>query len=100
MPGLLKNHISESHEGNKEYSNCPICNKKLRKNIIAIHVREVHEGLKPYKCSLCDYRSGRSNTIKLHIASVHSDRKCSKCDEILPSREEMKKHVKTVHKSL
>ena len=80
---------------------CNICKKGFSKaGYLKTHVKEVHEGLKPYKCSLCDYRSGRSNIIKLHIASVHSDRKCSKCDEILPSREEMKKHVKTVHKNL
>lgn len=81
-PSKLKRHVSQIHEGIKNYQ-CDRCDRafgelcKLKK-----HVSIVHEGQKNYQCDRCDYRCGQLSNLKKHISIVHEGVRKYQCDQV------------------
>lgn len=51
---------------------CPICEKVVRRYDLNKHIRNVHSGEKPNKCPYCDYASPWKGNLNTHIAGVHT----------------------------
>ena len=70
-----------------------------RKRKHVANLDEEEEGqLKKKKCEICLKLFNRNDRLQSHILNNHVQQKCSECDKDFPSRIELIKHKKEIHK--
>ena len=68
----LKKHISEKHEGKKEYYECNICLKTYGERFrLKEHVLKIHEGKKLFNCQDCNTSFKTKYCLNTHIEIDH-----------------------------
>jgi len=85
-------HVSSVHLKNK--SSCPECGKILAN--VAEHVKFFHRKERRFQCEECKYRSCFRNDLKKHVNSVHRKLKqpCPECGKEIVNVAE---HVRLIH---
>lgn len=94
----LKKHVGEKHRLIRFV--CDECGKTLTKAAnLKSHITNTHQGLKEWNCDQCDKRYGKKSHLRAHKEHTHSTEtfKCDQCVTVLKSRLSLKIHTKIVH---
>ena len=70
---------------------------RKRKHVVNLDEEEESQ-LKKKKCEICLKLFNRNDRLQSHILNNHVQQKCSECDKEFPSRIELMKHKKKIHK--
>ena len=93
----LRNHMNNVHE--KSLFTCNICGvKRTNKFNLKIHVMKHNIAEKTIKCEVCDKYFYTDHERRHHSRIHNKDRyMCSQCDYTSVSRDNLKRHLKSVH---
>ena len=70
----LYNHIKRVHEGKRNYTSCPKCEKIYKcKSTMLRHYEIIHEGIKKFGCNICAKAFGQRVELKLHLTRFHKE---------------------------
>ncbi len=107
MMGTLNRH-KEIHDKNPIKHQCHLCKKQFAsKQNLVLH-QAVHEEVKPFPCTLCSRAFARKKNLERHMEwhetfidpkSEVSDVICNVCELVLPSLNDLKEHVTSMHKT-
>lgn len=88
-------HVSSVHQ--KLKTSCPECGKYIVN--IAEHIKLIHRKERRFQCQECSYRSCFRNDLKKHVDSVHRKLKqpCPECGKEIVNVAE---HVRLIHKRI
>jgi len=88
-------HVSSVHQ--KLKSSCPECGKHIVN--VAEHIKLIHRKERRFQCQECSYRSCFRNDLKKHVNSVHKKlkRACPECGKEIVNVAE---HVRLIHKKI
>ena len=83
---------------------CPHCGQMFgSKDRMTQHINGIHLGLKPLTCDICStFATAYNSTLSEHKRIVHGNQRfaCSLCSHVAKYKNNLQKHVNTVHKSL
>ncbi|CAL4226753.1 unnamed protein product [Meganyctiphanes norvegica] len=96
---ILDRHMIK-HTGAKPFI-CDICGKQLRDGVSLKNHKLIHTGERPLKCNECGKTFRQSVTLRVHMFSHTKEKNhfCTQCGYGAPTRDKIKKHIRTVHSS-
>ena len=89
----LKKHIHERNDLHKKFK-CGFCGKSIHKNSLTRHIYRIHKGINVQNCDSCGKSFIKTNNLKKHVRIVHKSYKSVSCKKSSSKAGNFKQHIK------